>query len=89
MSERKYRVAGTRTYRGHAPGTIFSADLDEEHEARAIARGSITLDTSAASLEDQARDELNQLAKAAGVSDPESLSNKSAVVDAIRAHEKE
>lgn len=38
-----YRVAGSRAYRGHEPGTEFSARLDPRVESRALARGNIVL----------------------------------------------
>jgi len=38
-----YRVAGTRRYRGHEPGTEFGALLKPLAEARAIARGDLEL----------------------------------------------
>jgi hypothetical protein len=38
-----YRVAGSRAYRGHEPGTEFGARLEPLAEARAIRRGSIEL----------------------------------------------
>lgn len=38
-----YRVAGSRAYRGHAPGTEFGARLKPLAEARAIARGDLEL----------------------------------------------
>jgi hypothetical protein len=39
----RYRVVGNRAFRGHEPGTVFEAVLDERQEARAIARGTIDL----------------------------------------------
>jgi hypothetical protein len=39
----KYEVTGPRIYRGHHPGEIFEARIGPNAEARAIARGSITL----------------------------------------------
>lgn len=36
-----YRVTGSTKFRGHAPGKVFDADLDESEEKRAIDRGSI------------------------------------------------
>lgn len=43
MSYGEYLVTGRRQYRGHDPGTTFEAILDAGAEARAIARGDITL----------------------------------------------
>jgi hypothetical protein len=39
----RYRVLGTRRYRGHEPGTEFEAELERGAERRAIARGNIEL----------------------------------------------
>ena len=39
----RYRVTGTREYRGHAPGQEFVASLERRAEGRAILRGDITL----------------------------------------------
>jgi len=38
-----YRVRGNRRYRGHEPGTEFSARLAPAAEARALARGDLEL----------------------------------------------
>jgi hypothetical protein len=38
-------------------------------------------------MSDQSREELNAIAAAAGVADPDQLPNKQAVLDAIAAHE--
>jgi hypothetical protein len=38
-----YRVVGQRRYRGHQPGDLFEAKLDQRAEARAIGRGDIEL----------------------------------------------
>lgn len=53
-----YTVTGGTRYRGRANGETFSAELTEEEEARAIARGSIKLadetgDTPVDSVEDK------------------------------------
>lgn len=40
---RRYEVSGSRSFHGHEPGETFEADLSEAKEARAIARGSITV----------------------------------------------
>ena len=37
----KYRVGARRSFRGHAPGTVFEAVLDPAHELRALVRGDI------------------------------------------------
>jgi hypothetical protein len=39
----RYRVVGTRIYRGHHPGEIFEARIGPNAESRAINRGSIAL----------------------------------------------
>ena len=41
-----YKVTGLTAFQGHEPGEVFEAELDEELEARAIARGSIKKTTS-------------------------------------------
>lgn len=38
-----YKVVGSRCYRGHQPGDLFEAILDNRAEARAIGRGDIEL----------------------------------------------
>lgn len=38
-----YEVTGRHPYNGHQPGTTFEATLAEPVEARALARGSITV----------------------------------------------
>jgi hypothetical protein len=38
-----YRVIGNRRYRGHEPGTEFSARLEPLAESRAITRGDLEL----------------------------------------------
>lgn len=38
-----YQVVGRRPYRGHQPGEVFEATLDQGAEERAIARGDILL----------------------------------------------
>lgn len=39
----RYRVIGSREYRGHAPGSVFDAVLPASIEARAVRRGSVEL----------------------------------------------
>jgi hypothetical protein len=88
MSEQNYVVTGTRTYRGHAPGSNFTAEPSPELD-RAVARGSISEGKPSEALESKSREELNELAVAAGVESPEALPNKQAVVKAIRDNDKE
>jgi hypothetical protein len=38
-----YEVMGSRSYRGHAPGTTFTAQLDRNAQIRAMNRGDIRL----------------------------------------------
>lgn len=38
-----YKVTGRAVYRGHQPGAVFEAVLDEHAEQRAFDRGTITL----------------------------------------------
>lgn len=37
----RYRVIGARCYRGHRPGDLFEAQIEDRAEARAIRRGDI------------------------------------------------
>lgn len=39
----RYRVTGSRAYRGHPPGSEFDAKIASTVEARAIRRGDIAL----------------------------------------------
>jgi len=41
-----YKVTGPTAFQGHKPGEQFDADLDENAERRAIARGSIKKTTA-------------------------------------------
>jgi len=41
MAVTTYKVTGPTPFQGHKPGETFDADLDENAERRAIARGSI------------------------------------------------
>lgn len=43
MTHGRYIVSGNRPYRGHQPGATFEAQLEPVIEARATARGAITL----------------------------------------------
>ena len=43
MSSGLFKVVGSRRYRGHQPGDLFEAKLDNRAEARAIGRGDIVL----------------------------------------------
>lgn len=43
MTMGEYLVTGKREYRGHAPGTVFEANLPGGAAARAIQRGDIRL----------------------------------------------
>ncbi len=47
MAKQSYKVSGTREYMGHAPGSVFEADLEPESEARAVAAGHIQRSTAA------------------------------------------
>jgi hypothetical protein len=84
VPKEKYLVTGTRKFKGVLPGQVLEAELSEEQEARAIARGSISKDTSDKSLESMTREELDELAAAAGIEDPEELGTKQDVIKAIR-----
>jgi hypothetical protein len=39
-----YKVTGNTPFMGHEPGDTFDDDLDEALEARAVERGSITVE---------------------------------------------
>lgn len=43
MTGGRYRVTGSRAYRGHAPGSVFDAVMPASVEARAVRRGSVEL----------------------------------------------
>ena len=43
MTWGRYKVTGTREYRGNAPGAVFIASLERQAERRAIQRGDIQL----------------------------------------------
>lgn len=43
MTHGRYLVVGDRAYRGHEPGTEFTAHLDRNAEGRAVRRGDIEL----------------------------------------------
>ena len=82
---KRYVVTGTVAQFGHQPGQEFEADLGEAMEQRAIARGGLALAEDGDGLADKTRDELNELASIAGVSNPEKLANKDEVIEAIKA----
>ncbi len=46
MSKQSYKVVGTSEYLGHAPGSVFEADIEPESEARALAAGHIAKSTA-------------------------------------------
>jgi hypothetical protein len=89
MAERNFVVTGVQKFRGNPPGSTFKADPDDPQIERAIATGSISAGGSSKMLEDQSREELNELASRAGVERPADLEDKAAVVKAIRAKERE
>jgi len=82
---KRYIVTGTMAQFGHQPGEEFEADLNEAAAQRAIARGGIAIAQDGDGLADKTRDELDELASIAGVSNPEKLANKGEVIEAIRA----
>jgi len=85
----EFRVTGDRRFRGHEPGSVFTAQVNPAIE-RALARGSITDESAVKSdLESKSREELNSHAAILGVEDPAGLANKAAVISAIRDKEKE
>lgn len=43
MTKTTYKVTGSTAFDDHQPGEEFDADLDPDHEARAIERGSIEI----------------------------------------------
>jgi len=49
VTKKTYRVTGPTAFRDHAPGEEFTAALDPDQEARALARGSLKVVTKAAS----------------------------------------
>ncbi len=48
MSKQMYKVVGSREYLGHAPGSVFEAELAPESESRAIAAGHLSKSTAQA-----------------------------------------
>lgn len=81
--ERTVKVVGPRAVLGHQPGETFTATLTAEQEHIYVSGGH--LEVVGGQLASRPRDELNELARGAGVPDPEQLPNKQAVVDAIEA----
>ncbi len=47
MAKQTYKVVGTSEYLGHAPGSVFEAELEPESEARALAVGHIAKSSAA------------------------------------------
>lgn len=43
MATKEYEVQGGTEVLGHSPGKTFTADLDPDHEARMLERGSIVI----------------------------------------------
>jgi hypothetical protein len=82
---KSYVVTGTTAQFGHQPGEEFEADLTEEMERRAIGRGGIAISQDGDGLVAKTRDELNELAAAAEVVEPEKLATKADVIEAIDA----
>lgn len=81
---RTYKNTGTRVVHGAAPGEEFEAALTVGQEQALIEAGHAE-PADARALSSYSRDELNALAKQAGVADPEALSNRKAVIAAIEA----
>jgi hypothetical protein len=82
---RAYQNIGPRVVHGAAPGGVFEAALRVGEERALLEAGHIEIVGDAESLADKPRKELDELAREAGVSDPEKLPNRQAVVDAIAA----
>ncbi len=78
----RYRVSGPHEVLGYEPGDVFEQNIAPEQEARLIARGQLEI---VGGLVGKTREGLNDLAAAAGVTDPGSLPNKDAVAEAIEA----
>ncbi len=78
----RYRVTAPTAVLGHEPGETFEQLIPPEQEARLIARGQLEV---VGGLVGKTREGLNDLATAAGVTDPGGLPNKDAVAEAIEA----
>lgn len=79
----RFKVSGVQRFLGHEPGEEFEADLPEDQQARAIARGSIKV-ASGDEFKGLTRSALNELAATEGVDSPDSLPNIPSVIDAIK-----
>ena len=79
----RYRVTGGRPVFGHPPDAEFERDIPSAQEARLL-RGALTRVADLDGLGRLSRIELDDLAEQVGVPNPQALSNKTAVIDAIR-----
>ena len=52
-----YKVTGNVPFDVHKPGEVFEADLDEDLEARAIERGSISISKEKPTVKKEETDE--------------------------------
>lgn len=82
---RAYRNIGPRTVAGAPPDGVFEAAFEMGQESALIEAGHIERVTDGGVLTDLKREDLDALARTAGVADPEKLPNKQAVTDAITA----
>lgn len=80
--ERTVKVVGRNAVMGHATGETFTATLTAEQEQFYVTGGHLEV---VGALTGRKREELNELARAAGVEEPEKLPDKQAVIDAIEA----
>lgn len=83
--ERTVKVIGRNAVMGHQTGETFSVQLTAEQENFYVTAGHLEVIGAGAALTQRSREELDELARAAGVTDPQNLPNKKAVIDAIEA----
>lgn len=57
---KRYRVLGTKSYLGHAPGTEFAETLDPDAERRALARGSVEVVGEEKTIAEERESELDE-----------------------------
>ncbi len=75
MAKQNYKVVGSREVDGHAPGSVFSADIEPEREQRLVDAGHLAKSTAEPKEADSSptaamavaeQDAANTAAKAAG-----------------------
>ena len=83
---RGYRVIGPRNVFGNGPGSEFEAALTIDQEAALLGVHLERVDEEPTeNLSGKKREELDELAAALGIENPDQLPNKDAVIEAIEA----